>query len=210
MLFGALVCLTLPAPFMGFLQHRRALISDLESKGAASSVVEGTWRGDFEMEEDDLRISKSDANGLSMGADFVSMHLANNIGSVDLFFGCRHEDHDWLYRADMVELKRQGIISNLYTAFSRDSPASSNGPRHKYVQDIMLETECSNRLAKLIHEKNASIYICGDGNAMAHDVQNALTQIITKGLVDGGVEAAQKYVEEMKRDKRYLVDIWTS
>jgi sulfite reductase alpha subunit-like flavoprotein len=194
---------------MGFLQHRRALLSDVECNEAASSVVEGTWRGDFEMEEEDLKISKGDASGLSMGADFVRTNLADNVGSVDVFFGCRHEDHDWLYRSDMEELKRERIISNLYTAFSRD-PTRSNGHRIKYVQDIMLEEACSNHLAKLIHEKNANIYVCGDGNAMAQDVQMALTQIVAKGLVNGGDEAARQYVEKMKQDKRYLVDIWTS
>jgi sulfite reductase alpha subunit-like flavoprotein len=195
---------------MGFLQHRRALVSNVNSNEAASSVVEGTWRGDFEMEEEDLKISNGDASGFSMGADFVRTNLSNNVGSVDVFFGCRHEDHDWLYRSDMEELKREGIITNLYTAFSRD-PASSSGHKRKYVQDIMLEKDCSNYLAKLIHEKNASIYICGDGNAMAQDVHNALTQIVAQeSLVDGGDEAARQYVAKLKQDKRYLVDIWTS
>jgi Oxidoreductase NAD-binding domain len=203
--------ISLTAPFLGFLQHRRALVSNMESKEAASSVVEGTWRGDFEMEEEDLKISKGDASGLSMGADFVRTNLANNIGSVDVFFGCRHEDHDWLYRSDMLQLEREGIISKLHTAFSRDPAVNgSDGNRRKYVQDIMLEKACSTHLAKLIHEKNASIFVCGDGNAMARDVQNALTQIVAQGLSNGCDEAARKYVEKMKQDKRYLVDIWTS
>ncbi|CAB9497042.1 P450 reductase [Seminavis robusta] len=197
------------APFMGFLQHRRAMLSNMESKEAASSVVEGTWRGGFEMEEDDLKISKGDASGLSVGADF--MRKNQSVGSVDVFFGCRHQDHDWLYRSDMQDLKADGTIASLYTAFSRDTNGSSNGHKRKYVQDIMLhDTDCSARLRSLILEKKASVFICGDGNAMAKDVQSALTQIIGEGLDGSDEKAAKLYVEKMKKDKRYLVDIWTS
>ena len=198
------------APFMGFLQHRRAILSNMESKQAASSVVEGTWRGDFEMEEEDLHISKGDASGLSIGADFMSTNLENNVGTVDVFFGCRHKDHDWLYKNDMKELQQQGIISRLYTAFSRDTYHGTNGSCRKYVQDVMLnDDDCCSRLQTLILEKNASVFICGDGNAMAKDVQSALTEIIGRRLEQGDV-AAKEYVEKMKTERRYLVDIWSS
>lgn len=214
--FGASILLTAVlsvisiAPFMGFLQHRRAMLSQTDAKEAASSVVEGTWRGGYEMEEEELHISQGDASGLRVGADFVNKNLEGNIGSVDVFFGCRHEDHDWLYKTDMKQLNEQGVISNLYTAFSRDSKAQgTNGNRRKYVQDLMLkDTECAARLQTLILEKKASVYICGDGNAMAKDVQGALTEII--GQRSGGQDGGKKYVEQMKLEKRYLVDIWTS
>ena len=185
-------------------------LSQTESKEAASSVVEGTWRGGYEMEEEELNISKGDASGLSVGADFISKNLESNVGSVDVFFGCRHENHDWLYKEDMQLLKDQGIISSLHTAFSRDAAGKAeNGSRRKYVQDLMLkDEECAARLQSLILEKNASVYICGDGNAMAKDVQCALTEII--GKASGGEEGGKKYVEKMKLEKRYLVDIWTS
>lgn len=198
------------APFMGFLQHRRAMLSQTESKEAASSVVEGTWRGGYEMEEEELKIGKSDASGLNIGADFISKNMEGNFGSVDVFFGCRHENHDWLYKEDMQLMKDQGVISSLHTAFSRDAAGKAkNGSRRKYVQDLMLkDDECAARLQSLILEKNAAVYICGDGNAMAKDVQCALTEII--GKASGGEEGGKKYVEKMKEEKRYLVDIWTS
>ena len=186
------------------------MLSQADSKEAASSVVEGTWRGGYEMEEEELNIGKGDASGLRVGADFVSKNLENNVGSVDVFFGCRHEDHDWLYKQDMQQLKEQGVISSLHTAFSRDaSGKATNGERRKYVQDLMLKDDaCAARLQSLILEKKASVYICGDGNAMAKDVQSALTEIIGRG--SGGEEGGKKYVEKMKSEKRYLVDIWTS
>lgn len=158
------------------------------------------------MEEEDLNIGKGDTSGLSIGADFVSKNLEASVGTVDVFFGCRHADHDWLYRSDMEALKQKGVISQLYTAISRDT--TMDGNRRKYVQDIMLNDDaCASRLQDLILKKNASIFICGDGNAMAKDVQSAITDIVKRGLGD---ESAKEYVNKMKADKRYLVDIWTS
>jgi sulfite reductase alpha subunit-like flavoprotein len=82
------------APFVGFLAHRRALVSSKDATDAANTVVEGTWRGDYELEAKDLPIGEKDASGLSVGADYRSRQ---EVGSVDVFFGCRHADHDWLY-----------------------------------------------------------------------------------------------------------------
>lgn len=202
----------LTAPFMGFLHHRRATINSADSAQAASSVVEGTWRGGMDLDDDDLHVDKRDASGLVMGADYVSKHKDTLVGAVDVYFGCRHKDHDWLYSDDMERLKQDGIITRLYTAFSRDNDGNSNGDRRKYVQDVMrLEEECVSRLQTLILEKNASVYVCGDGNAMAKDVQAALTDILSKKLHDeGGEEAARLYIDKMKSEKRYLQDIWTS
>lgn len=197
---------------MGFLHHRRATINSVDSAQAASSVVEGTWRGDMELDDEDLHVDKKDADGLVIGADFVNKHKDTLVGAVDVYFGCRHRDHDWLYNEDMQKLQSEGIITKLFTAFSRDNNGATNGNRRKYVQDLMrFDEQCASRLQTLILEKDASIYVCGDGNAMAKDVQAAITDILNNRLQDeGGEEAATKYIEKMKSEKRYLQDIWTS
>ena len=177
------------APFVGFLRHRRA--QSMQSKQAASSIVEGTWRGDYEMEADDLPVSKNDApSGV--------MHQ-RNLGKVELFFGCRRADHDWLFQEEMEQLKKDGVITDLYTAFSRQKPK-------QYVQDIMVHDEvCRASLADLLLKQNAHVYICGDGNQMAKDVQNAIVTVISPH-----VEDAPSYLEKMKKERRLLLDIWTS
>jgi sulfite reductase alpha subunit-like flavoprotein len=186
------------APFMGFLAHRKSLLASSESTEAANSVVEGTWRGGYELEENELPISEGDASGLKLGVDY---RTKQDVGSVDLFFGCRHRDHDWLYRSEMQEFEKQGVVSKLYTAFSRDG-------NRQYVQDIMRSNEeCAARLADLILEKKAGVYVCGDGNAMAKDVQAAIVELLSSRL--GGVEQATEYLEQMKTDKRFLLDIWS-
>jgi sulfite reductase alpha subunit-like flavoprotein len=183
---------------MGFLAHRNALLSSTESTEAAESVVEGTWRGGYELEENELPISEGDASGLKLGGDY---RTKQDVGSVDLFFGCRHQDHDWLYRSEMEDLQKEGVITKLYTAFSRDG-------KKEYVQDIIRgNEECAARLLDLIMEKRACIYVCGDGNAMAKDVQNVIAELLGKQL--GGEAQGKEYLEKMKTDSRFLMDIWS-
>jgi sulfite reductase alpha subunit-like flavoprotein len=219
------------APFMGFLSHRQAEITAIESTEAATSVVEGTWRGDYELEGDDaIPITKTDSSGLNMGIEF---RRNQNVGSVDVFFGCRYANHDWLYQKELEHYQTNGTISKLYTAFSRDAGGSTsaggatsdrnNVKRSGYVQDIMRnDPDCRSRLINLILKDNASVYVCGDGNAMARDVQAAIVDLLTVGLEENtskgdreketssSVERAKKYLENMKAQERFVLDIWTS
>ena len=195
------------APFMGFLQHRKALLTANPANQAAQTVVEGAWRGGFELEEGEMAlVSPHDGSGLNVGADFRSQ-LAEKHGSVDVFFGCRHRDHDWLYREELEALVAEGFVSHLYTAFSRDNDAP-----HKYVQDIMLHNDaCAARVVDLIVHQNAAVYVCGDGNAMAKDVQAALVELLGTRCfqAEGGLDQAKSYLETMKKTQRFLMDIWS-
>jgi sulfite reductase alpha subunit-like flavoprotein len=60
-----------------------------------------------------------------------------------LFFGCRSRSQDWLYRAEMEEYLKNGALTELHTAFSRENPA-----KKVYVQDRIEEQ--GDRLCKLL------------------------------------------------------------
>lgn len=176
------------------------------SNEAAQTVVEGAWRGGFELKEHEMAISQHDGSGLNVGADFRSSNRLQR-GSVDVFFGCRHRDHDWLYRDELQAFLKDGIITQLHTAFSRDPDAE-----HKYVQDIMLhDSTCAERVVDLVVNQNAAVYVCGDGNAMAKDVQNAIAELLAKRKFqnEGGIDEAMSYLENMKKTQRFLLDIWS-
>lgn len=85
----------------------------------------------------------------------------------------------------------------MHTAFSRD------GAKKEYVQDLMKNKETSERLAETILNGNGRVYVCGDGNHMGRDVQAAIAELLGPH-VDG-----KEYVEAMKRDGRFLLDIWS-
>jgi cytochrome P450/NADPH-cytochrome P450 reductase len=131
------------------------------------------------------------------------------VGPVTVFFGCRHRDHDWLYREELQAFQNDNVISNLYTAFSRD-----NGEKKEYVQDAMKsDPECSKHVVDTIINGNSSIYICGDGFRMARDVQQAISELIGPHVNDSAAtEPADKgrnYIEKMKSEGRFMLDIWT-
>lgn len=189
------------APFMGFLAHRRALLSSRGSSDAANSVVEGTWRGGYELHTDDLPVGDKDSKGLVPAADYTNQQ---KIGDVDVYFGCRHAHHDWLFEDEMKRYVSEGIITKLHTAFSRDDSNKS------YVQDVMRQQGAAQRLVDITLKENGVVYICGDGNSMARDVQNAIAEILGK-KADGSTDIGfgRTRIEQLKKEGRFLLDIWS-
>lgn len=176
------------APFMGFLSHRRVLEKSMDS---SSTPTKQETSGAMEEEDESNAV-----------AHFRSQP---HVGKVDVFFGCRHAEHDWLYKEEMQSLHKAGIIANLYTAFSRD------GGKKEYVQDIMTNNSvCRKRLVDLILKQSACLYICGDGNRMARDVQVALATILAPQLEgDKSIDAGKAFVEDLKEQGRLVLDIWS-
>ena len=56
-------------------------------------------------------------------------------------------------------------------------------------------------------EEGAHFYVCGDATRMAHDVHEALITVVE---TEAGVsrEAAEAYVENLKKTKRYQRDVY--
>lgn len=119
-------------------------------------------------------------------------------GKTWLFFGAQREKSDFYYREDFEQLQRDGILTKLDTAFSRDQ-------EHKvYVQNRMMGA--SAELWQWLQE-GAHFYVCGDAKRMAKDVDVALREIVQQqgGL---GIDEANEYVEKLKSDKRYKRDVY--
>ena len=117
-----------------------------------------------------------------------------------LFFGDQKAATDFLYGEEFEEYQKQGFLTRLDTAFSRDQA-------HKiYVQNRLLEN--SAELWKWLQE-GAYFYVCGDAKRMARDVHQALIDIAQK---EGSLtpEAAKEYIEVTltKTEKRYLKDVY--
>ncbi|TVR47009.1 MAG: sulfite reductase subunit alpha [Planctomycetota bacterium] len=115
-----------------------------------------------------------------------------------LFFGDQHSATDYLYHEEMASLQQEGILHRVDLAFSRDQG-------HKvYVQHRMLE-----RGAELWRwiQGGAIFYVCGDALRMAKDVDAALHQVVQE---HGGMshEDAVVFVKQLKKDKRYLRDVY--
>ncbi|HEY1583105.1 MAG TPA: sulfite reductase subunit alpha [Chthoniobacterales bacterium] len=119
-------------------------------------------------------------------------------GRTWLFFGAQREKSDFYYRKEFETYLKEGWLTRLETAFSRDQA-------HKiYVQDRMLGS--SGELWQWL-EEGAYFYVCGDAKRMAKDVDAALRQIVHQ---QGGLnpEEANEYVEKLKSEKRYRRDVY--
>ena len=116
-----------------------------------------------------------------------------------LFFGSQREKCDYAYKDDFDRFKRDGVLTRLDCAWSRDQA-------HKiYVQHRMLENAAE--IWKWIDAKGAQFFVCGDARRMAKDVDAALRKIVQE---QGGksVNEANEYVEKLKSDKRYKRDVY--
>jgi sulfite reductase (NADPH) flavoprotein alpha-component len=115
-----------------------------------------------------------------------------------LFFGEQRSVSDYLYKDQFEGMEKDGFLTRLSTAFSRDQQ------KKVYVQDRMREH--AQDLYEWL-ESGAYFYVCGDATRMAKDVETALLDIIAKGS-DKAPEYATEYLGEMKKAKRYQLDVY--
>jgi sulfite reductase alpha subunit-like flavoprotein len=115
-----------------------------------------------------------------------------------LFFGERNSSTDFYYRDELETMHRDGVLTQLSLAFSRDQ-------RQKvYVQDVMRQHAA--QLWSWLQD-GARLYICGDASRMAKDVDRALRDIARqRGHLDQ--DEADAYVARLVSDKRYLRDVY--
>ena len=115
-----------------------------------------------------------------------------------LFFGDRQFTHDFLYQLDWQDAFKDGALTRMDVAFSRDTP------KKLYVQDKMWE-----KRRDLIEwlDGGALFYVCGDAKNMAKDVRSTLVRAYAdvKALSS---EAAEEAVAALERDRRYLTDTY--
>ncbi|MDT8407617.1 MAG: sulfite reductase flavoprotein subunit alpha [Methylococcales bacterium] len=115
-----------------------------------------------------------------------------------LFFGDRNAATDFIYREEIEAFQQSGLLTRLDLAFSRDQAEKI------YVQDRMRE-HAAELYAWL--EQGGYFFVCGDAYHMAKDVDKALHEIIA---TEGGMtfEQAAEYVNNLKKDKRYVRDVY--
>lgn len=130
---------------------------------------------------------------------FVEHRAAlGNPGKNWLFFGDQRYTYDFLYQTEWQEHLKDGNLTKLDVAFSRDQPEKV------YVQHRMVER--AKELYSWLQE-GAHFYVCGDASRMAHDVHEALIDVVEK---QGGFsrEVAEAYVDDLKKSKRYQRDVY--
>ena len=130
---------------------------------------------------------------------FLQERIASHaMGKSWLFFGDQKSEADFLYRKELESYVKDGVLTRLSTAFSRDQD------RKIYVQHRMLEF--AGEFWSWLRE-GAHFYVCGDAKRMASDVDQALKQIVAeRGRMSE--EQARGYVAEMAKSGRYQRDVY--
>uniref|UniRef100_A0A672P866 Nitric oxide synthase n=1 Tax=Sinocyclocheilus grahami TaxID=75366 RepID=A0A672P866_SINGR len=121
---------------------------------------------------------------------------------VTLVFGCRGSDTDHLYKEETLDMRDNGTLSSITTAYSRQT-----GQPKVYVQDILRE-QLSDKVFEVLHHNPGHLYICGGMN-MAHDVAATIKEILVnrQGIT---LTQAEEYLSRLKNEKRYHEDIFGS
>ncbi|MCO4164497.1 NADPH-dependent assimilatory sulfite reductase flavoprotein subunit [Citrobacter youngae] len=115
-----------------------------------------------------------------------------------LFFGNPHFTEDFLYQVEWQRYVKEGVLSRIDMAWSRDQKEKI------YVQDKLREQGAE--LWRWIND-GAHIYVCGDANRMAKDVEQALLEVIAEfGAMD--IEAADEFLSELRVERRYQRDVY--
>jgi len=191
------------APFRGFVQHRKSQSTQMtkirQRISSRDDLAEaGSWGGIDLCEytgglTEDPLIDEKDECITRASELYMS-------GDMWLFFGCRHESCDFLYREEMEEAVEEDVLQKLSTAFSRD------GTEKVYVQNRMVEHgQC---LVRLLLKRNGYLFVCGDCQ-MARDVRKELQQIFMTHATMSEQDAADA-ISEMVKEDRFVMDTWSS
>lgn len=116
-----------------------------------------------------------------------------------LYFGCKNRTMDYIYRDELEAFQNDGTLTELHLAFSREQAEKV------YVQHLLAKQ--SAETYKLIHDDNASIFVCGAvlmGAAVDHTLQDI---IMEHGNMKR--EEAKGYLDKMALEGRFVQELWS-
>ncbi|NXI51719.1 MTRR reductase, partial [Chloroceryle aenea] len=131
-------------------------------------------------------------------------HTDWEFGETWLFFGCRHQDRDYLFKQLRCFLAN-GTLTHLKVCFSRDSSTTEAAPP-KYVQDVI--RLYAKEVARVLLKEKGYFYVCGDKKHMADGVSDAVVDILSMAMETNKLEA-MKMLAMLREARRYLQDVWS-
>ncbi|KAK9319500.1 putative NADPH-cytochrome P450 reductase [Lipomyces orientalis] len=127
--------------------------------------------------------------------------IGRPIGKLMLFFGCRNENEDFLYKPELERLQQE-LEGNLIivTAFSRPW----NGEPKAYVQDRIDKHDVE--ICSMIDDSDVHIYICGSSQ-MAKAVSYKLESLVKMEKCWSEKDWAT-WIGRQRRTNRWQEDVW--
>ncbi|XP_053229585.1 NADPH-dependent diflavin oxidoreductase 1 isoform X1 [Podarcis raffonei] len=115
-----------------------------------------------------------------------------------LFFGCRHQSHDFYFQDEWAELSARGFLS-VFPAFSRDQDEKV------YVQHRILENQA---LVWDLVQRGAWIYLAGSAKEVPDAVAAALRAVFQSQGAMTATEAAD-FLAALERAGRFQSETWS-
>jgi len=169
----------------------------------ACSITSGTFN--FPQDHRTPMVMAGLGTGLAPFRAFVQERkwLANsgvkNAGNIWLFYGCRYKSKDYIFGDELEAYNRDGVLSELHPAFSRDSSTKV------YVQDRI--DQQADRVYQDLISKRGYFYLCGQAGQVERDIKDAIYRAIAKGD-NVSVDSAKKTFEEMSEEGRYCPELY--
>lgn len=137
--------------------------------------------------------------GIAPFRSFIQERDAQGIdGKSWLFFGNPNFTQDFLYQTEWQGYLKSGALSKISLAFSRDQ-----------AEKVYVQHKIEQHGAEVFEwlEAGAHVYVCGDANRMAKDVETALLSVIEK-CGNKSESEAKEYLVALRKAKRYQKDVY--
>jgi cytochrome P450/NADPH-cytochrome P450 reductase len=126
---------------------------------------------------------------------------SRKLGPALLFYGSRDADKDFLYRSELEQWQKLGIVT-VYGAHSR-MPDSGKPGHPKYVQDAIWEER--EQCAELF-KQGGKIFLCGSAAKLGQSCAEVCKKIWMQ-QTGKDEEAAEEWLQSVKTD-RYIADVY--
>ena len=175
------------------------LADRLEEEGAIRVFIEHNDNFRLPANPDAPVIMIGPGTGIAPFRAFMQQRDNDGAGGKNwLFFGNPHFTEDFLYQVEWQKYVKQGLLTHIDLAWSRDQAEKV------YVQDKIRAKGAE--VWRWI-EEGAHLYVCGDANRMAKDVEQALLDVVVE---HGGMdrETADEFLSELRIERRYQRDVY--
>lgn len=155
----------------------------------------------FRLPEDPARdvIMVGPGTGVAPFRAFVQERETSAAGGRNwLLFGNPHRRTDFLYQLEWQQARKRGVLTRLDVAFSRDQAEKV------YVQHRIREH--GGELWRWL-EGGAHLYVCGDADRMAPDVNTALVEVAIRHGNKSRTDA-EAWLKQLMSEGRYARDVY--
>ncbi|HEY5462072.1 MAG TPA: flavodoxin domain-containing protein [Hanamia sp.] len=150
-------------------------------------------------EEDKNIIMIGPGTGIAPFRSFIAERDATGASGKNwLFFGEQHFLTDFLYQTELQSWVETEALTKIDIAFSRDQKEKI------YVQHKMMNK--GDEIFQWLHA-GSYVYVCGAKEPMSVDVEHTILQIIEQ-FGERSKEEAQKYLDNLKEEGRYVTDVY--